>query len=563
MMTKFKVYLAVSSTSFKICKRLWARFSGYLLVVFLSSIAFQQLAFADTNDKKTKWSVLLITVDCLRPDHMSVYGYERDTTPHMKRFAEESLVFENAFATSAWTSPGIVSMLTGYYPPVHAQNGRYSFYDEEMASPLRVFEEAGYEVLGQAIKGPTYTNLGFERGLRKNGLERFIEEKSSDTQPFFAWIHTKETHLPYTPTEQNRSRWINPAQTSEGIEAVKKHYAIFRQDNAQVTFPHAANVTFTQEDAAVVRALYDGEVADIDQRLGRAIERMRETGLLDRTIVIISADHGEELLEHGWVGHASTSYDGKLYDELIRIPLLIRIPNQLITGRYDALVQSTDIMPTLFEFLGIDHTQVTPLMQGQSLVPVIEGKRASLRKQVFAETTRKGWTNPKSQMQDRVTMVRSRDRKLVRHGNGNQPRFEAYDLKTDPAEIHDVYSKATEQFEDLVNILAKWSEHNREVAASLVLPAAQKQFGSMIQELKSGDLVAAVDHWRNIAVMHNTWGLEQEPFYQFDPYRAKWKQIRLSAAQQLTPVLRCDAETGMWQQATSENTVTNKPWICK
>jgi hypothetical protein len=202
-------------------------------------------------------------------------------------------------------------------------------------------------------------------------------------------------------------------------------------------------------------------------------------------------------------------------------------------------------------------------MQGHSLVPVIKGKRESLREHVFAETTRKGWTNPKTEMRDRVTMVRSRDRKLIRHTNGARPWFEAYNLKTDPAEAHDVFSKEAEQFQDLVKILATWSEHNREVAASLVLPAAQRQLVSMIHELESADLVAAVDHWRNIAVMHNTWGLEQEPFYDFDPYRAKWKQMRLSAARQLAQVLRCDAETGMWGQAAGENSVANQPWVCK
>ena len=90
-------------------------------------------------------------------------------------------------------------------------------------------------------------------------------------------------------------------------------------------------VAMQENNAFAIVDIEDAEVTDVDERLGRAIERMRETGLLDRTILIISADHGEELFEHGWVGHASTSYDGKLYDELIRIPLLIRLPNQSLT----------------------------------------------------------------------------------------------------------------------------------------------------------------------------------------------------------------------------------------
>ncbi len=507
------------------------------------------MALADTNSTNAKWSIMLITVDCMRPDHMSVYGYERDTTPYLKRFAQESLVFENAFSTSAWTSSGMVSMLTGYYPSVHAQNGRYSFYDEEMTSPLRIFEKQGYEVLGHSIKGPSHRNLGFKRGLRKkDGLEHLIEKRSKDTKPFFAWVHTKETHLPYTPSGPNLARWAGTFQSSEGIEAVQNHYAIFRQHDVQVTFRHAGNVAFTKEDRPVIRALYDGEVADIDQRLEGAIERMRETGLLDRTVVIISADHGEELLEHGWVGHASTSYDGKLYDELTHIPLMIRLPNQSLTGRFDALVQSTDIMPTLLELLGFHKTKITPAMQGHSLLPLIEGRQSSLRDYVFAETTYKGWTNPKNQMRNRITMVRSKDRKLIRHVSGDQSWLEAYDLKSDPTENRNLSPQQAERFQDLEKILAEWSENNRDVAASLVLPAAYKQLRSMVEELKSGNLINAVDHWRNIAVMHDTWGLEAAPFYHLEPYQAKWQQLRSTAAHQLAQVLQCEAETGMWRQ---------------
>ena len=87
---------------------------------------------ASTSENDPPWSVLLITVDNLRPDHMSLYGYERDTTPYLKKFAKEAAVFDHAFSTSAWTAPGMVSIFTGYYPPVHAQHGRLSFYDEEM-----------------------------------------------------------------------------------------------------------------------------------------------------------------------------------------------------------------------------------------------------------------------------------------------------------------------------------------------------------------------------------------------------------------------------------------------
>src|SRR5262245_16816638 len=103
-----------------------------LLVVMLASWTRAQVPEA-----LKRWSVLLITVDCLRPDHMSVYGYARDTTPNLAKLAPESLVFDNAFSSSAWTTPSLSALMTGYQPSVHGQNGRYGFYDKLMPSPLR------------------------------------------------------------------------------------------------------------------------------------------------------------------------------------------------------------------------------------------------------------------------------------------------------------------------------------------------------------------------------------------------------------------------------------------
>jgi hypothetical protein len=166
-----------------------------------------------------KLSVLLITVDNLRPDRMSVYGHFRDTTPYLKQFARESLVFDNAFSTSAWTAPGMVSIFTGYYPPVHAQHGRFSYYDDDMASALKVLADSGYEILGQAIRGPSHQGFGFQKilGKKPDRLQDFIEARVDDPTPFFAWAHLKDVHLPYDPSPasgESTSSSITPARSS-------------------------------------------------------------------------------------------------------------------------------------------------------------------------------------------------------------------------------------------------------------------------------------------------------------------------------------------------------------
>ena len=181
---------------------------------------------------------------------MSVYGYERATTPRLEAFAREALVFENAFATSAWTVPGIVSLVTGYYPPVHGQNSRYGFYDKAMPTPLRLLAEEGYDVFGSDIKGPGHEDFGYhgKPAARPPFLEAFVEERASIARPFFAWVHLSDLHLPYTPSEENARRWIDTSRSSEGVRAVREHRIILRQPQEGLQHKHAGSVAFVDDD---------------------------------------------------------------------------------------------------------------------------------------------------------------------------------------------------------------------------------------------------------------------------------------------------------------------------
>lgn len=536
--------------------------------------AMAQDEVPDETPDRAPWSVLLITVDCLRPDHMSLYGYERDTTPHLDAFAEEAMVFGNVFATSAWTSPGIASLLTGYYPPVHAQNGRFSFYDKEMSSALRVFAAAGYDVLGKNIHGPSLQDLGFQRPIKGNAakglaeLENFVEGRADDPDPFFAWVHIKEPHLPFAPSEKNANRWIDTSRSSPGIDAVRDYWVIFRPE-VDVPYRHPGKVAFTDEDIPVIRALYDGDVADADERLGKLIERMRDNGLLERTIVVISADHGEELFEHGWIGHASTSYDGKLYDELIRIPLLIRLPDASKRGRFDALAQGTDLMPTLFDILGFDAGQLDPAMQGHSLMPVVDGEAQEVRDYVFAETTIKGWTTPKGEMGRRVVAVRSRNQKLMRVPVGERGeegegfRVEGYDLRDDPGEQSDIYASRRAEFAELERALDDWFAENRRLSAALVLGAAERQSDNLATALREADLLGATRAFEAIQVMEGTWGLNSDPFFEHAPYDGRWSDVRRGAARLMARALDCDARGGRLLADTNGGSRDTTAWACE
>jgi arylsulfatase A-like enzyme len=536
----------------------------FILAGFLAAVLVSTAAAALDEDKL---SVLLITVDNLRPDRMSVYGHFRDTTPYLKQFARESLVFDNAFSTSAWTAPGMVSIFTGYYPPVHAQHGRFSYYDDDMASALKVLADSGYEILGQAIRGPSHQGFGFQKilGKKPDRLQDFIEARVDDPTPFFAWAHLKDVHLPYDPSPASAALFDADRRSNAALEAVRKHRVILRHpERVDVEFDHAGKVEFDNEDIPVVRALYDGEVVDVDARLERYLERMRETGLLERSIVILSADHGEELFDHGWLGHASTGYDAKLYDELIRIPLIIRLPNAALQGRFDAMVQGVDYMPTIFDLLGVDATRVEPAMQGRSLLPLVEGKVGSIREHVFTQTSLKGWTTPRDEMTSRIVSVRSEKRKLIRIPDVNGIRVEAYDLENDPGERNNIYQRRAQEFQSLERALDDWVNDNRAAAASLVMDGAGQRIEKIARLLlQDADLDAAVSSWKAIQTMEQTWGLEPDVFYRFEPYSTSWRKLQQTAARMIGLAMTCRADGGLLQTAKPAQPLALDEWSCR
>jgi|GEM_PF-6925615 len=206
--------------------------------LFLIVFAFALSARAD--EPRVPWNVLLITVDALRADRMSLYGHARETTPQLDAFAREAAVFEQFYAVSAHTSPGVVSLLTGQAPPVHAQTTQFSFYDARIPSPLRVLAARGYDVVGYAVRGATYSDLGFTRGQDGKPTEQLLDEFARGDKPFFAWLHTRETHLPYKPAPELSGKFTRGmALESPLLRAVSQFSIVLRDASAQIPYRHA------------------------------------------------------------------------------------------------------------------------------------------------------------------------------------------------------------------------------------------------------------------------------------------------------------------------------------
>ena len=278
-------------------------------------------------------NILLFTVDACRPDHFGCYGYSRNTTPNIDKLARDGVLFTHAFSQSAWTTPGMISIFTSLYPPTHGVDAKDRTLKDDVLTLPRVLKGNRYvvPVLPKFVDIPNYWHLGFDVVDK----ERFSGEEGEDLlklleaykdQRFFIWYHYHGLHLPYNPP--NPYDKIFQEDIFGGVSAETEAVALVKAKSVIKN----GSVSFNSTERKVVVALYDGQVRQLDDYMKQLIERMKKWGILDNTVIIVTSDHGEELFEHGFIGHASTSLNAKLYDEIIHIPLIIWWPKKLNTG---------------------------------------------------------------------------------------------------------------------------------------------------------------------------------------------------------------------------------------
>ena len=455
-------------------------------------------AFADgggnAEDLVTPPNIILITVDTFRPDRLGYFGNDRDTSPILDALSEEGVFFTQAFTTSAWTTPGLISLHTSLYAPAHRVDVRGRSLAPEVETLADVLVAAGYRApdIFFLTDVPNFKNLGLQpyEGRRlhlRQGDEilfRWLEEEAArktarsggnPTPPFFLYYHYRDLHQPYNPGPEyealytpasfghrlNPLSWIGPLMAKEKMDLVKR----------EVMLPRGV-IDFAFWDKGWVQALYDGQVRKLDdQFFGRLRRTLEETGLGRNCLIIVSADHGEELLDHGLVGHVSTFKEAWLYDELIRIPLILWGPQHLPAGRIiDEPVQCIDVMPTLLELVG---APVPEGAQGRSLMPLINhqgrdsGVSTSWRpRPIFCETSGGGYTADPQQYAQRQRAVRTARWKLL-HSIPENDRL-LFDLERDPGERSDVSSEHPDVADSLYGLLREWSAANaaRSMAAS-------------------------------------------------------------------------------------------------
>jgi arylsulfatase len=286
--------------------------------------------------------LILISIDCLRADHVGTYGYSRETTPRLDRFAGDAVVFETAIATSATTLPTHTSMFTGFTPSEHGASNR-NMLSRSVAYLPELLAEAGYRVDGVVSGAYLAQNFGFERGF--HSYRAMTHPRAAETvdaalsvldrargQAHFLFLHIIDAHWPYDPPAGLEERF-GPIQTDVPSMLQKVLKQIPPENPAEI-------------QQAI--DLYDAELAYADQELGRFLDELEARGLYDDAFIIVTADHGEAFYEHGNWQHGWT-----LYDEIVHVPLVIKWPGGAFGGRIGAQVSQTDIFATVLHAAGV------------------------------------------------------------------------------------------------------------------------------------------------------------------------------------------------------------------
>ncbi|MFB3881568.1 MAG: sulfatase [Armatimonadota bacterium] len=406
--------------------------------------------------KRSRPNLLLLGIDSLRADHMSLYGYHRLTTPHMDKLAAGGCVFDNAFSPSIPTTPGYASMFTGMD----------CFGTDVVAlrheGPLGGHVRTLAEVLGECDYNTTCVGFshnpasrGFQRYLDFSGWGSWEEGRShkaenlnavaipelkrlaAEGSPFFLFLRHMDPHSPYLPPRpferifyggdefDPRNRSLDPVMA---FKPFRDYFASW--------FPPGCT------DKDYIIAQYDGAVAYMDACIANIFQTLRSLAIEERTLIVIISDHGETLYDHEcWFDHHG------IYDCTIRIPLVFIYPGKVPAGKhFRDWVQMKDVMPTILDLLGM-RTEIA--FGGRSLAPLMKGRTRRQERQFYVtEATwmrKHGWRTPRW--------------KLIRALEPDfhfKPAVELYDLRNDPGENHNLARREPEVVKALT---ARMSAH--------------------------------------------------------------------------------------------------------
>ncbi|MCK9594446.1 MAG: sulfatase [Candidatus Omnitrophica bacterium] len=378
-----------------------------------------------------KYNIVIIVVNALRTDYMGCYGSRQGNTPNIDSLAAEGALFDNAISQSYWTLPSMVSLLTSKYVSAHGVNSRNNRIATNERTLTEVLKKNGFDTAAFTCGLDTVDKYGLEKGFDRyfyyqgprpvGSLGDILPEIKKwlalpRNEYFFALIHSYDLHPPYDKELLNAQ--LNNAYS--GILAGSAlDYGLLRRIKGGCLDMDGIKSPLGPADLEYIKALYSSGIRRADAYVGELISGIKNAGLYDETIIILCADHGEELGERGTFDRFGNQ---NLYQEVVHVPLIIRLPSTKFRGiRIRSLVGLIDLMPTILDLQNIGNTAA---IDGLSIAPLLKDPRArSTRKFLLAEGQKHKWA-----------LLRPNGWKLIFNKGENR----LYNLNTDPRELRDL-----------------------------------------------------------------------------------------------------------------------------
>jgi arylsulfatase A-like enzyme len=373
-------------------------------------------------------NIVLISIDTLRADHLSLYGYRRRTSPNIDAWAKKGITFSYAISQAPWTLPSHASLFTSLYPSQHqAILGKKNVGIEKMSL------SSSFETLAERIQQNGYVTAGFAGGGNVSwqvnldqGFDYWFQPfqfshhfpqvtewlEQHESERFFLFLHTYEVHDYHSQHMRDNSH--TRAATFYPDYQGKVLDKDFNPKDHKEPKKYNKTTGLDYDDVRFLEAMYDVRIIDVDKELGRLFDYLSQRGLDENTVVIVTSDHGEEFNEHGSLYHGHS-----LYDEMIRVPLIIRYPKKWPQGQTIARqVSLTDLYPTILELTG---TPVPEGLEGESLLHLMrrKGNEQQQQRSAFSENPRRV-----------LSGIRTQSAKYIYRGGERL----AFDLVKDPFE---------------------------------------------------------------------------------------------------------------------------------
>ena len=428
-------------------------------------------------DGSNNINVIIILLDAVRPDHLGCYGYKRQTSPNIDGLSADGVVFENAFAQSSRTNESVPSLFSSTYPSTHKVKTLTSALPKNLLILPHIFKSNGYKTSVFSANGLVSPTFGYKRGVddffgyetniitrtilshllstffvkvpllgrisynflrfshslfpSKSSLNSqkpdYITQKViswiSDNQdnPFFLYVHYMGGHSPYNPPGPY-DRLFDPNYPSKPITSYPQNLGMF--------LPFIEGKSLPQRELENMIAQYDGEIFYHDKNLGFLFNHLKKLNLDNKTIIVVTADHGEEFYEHnGW------AHGNSLFDEVIQVPLIFYCPRLMTKGkRIKELAGLVDVFPTLLSLCGIYGNLNLPYkIEGIDLSPALLSTNLKYTKEfIFSEVSHGGHS---------AKCIRTKNFKAIKIRFGRKMKHLLFNLVSDPYEMNNIYDE--------------------------------------------------------------------------------------------------------------------------